>query len=128
MAQNEKIGRGDLNEGLQKENYNWEWQPMAQERSSDAGFSYEESELSLDKRPRQARLTDAGASSENKAENSYYYSSQKVSPTNKREVANKNGKDRKRESQSQQRINAEENQEGQDDSNRPDRDCNYLIT
>ena len=80
----------------------------AQERSSEPG--YFEDDLSLDKRPRQARLSDGSSAEDNTY---HFYPSQQ---NTKREV--------KSQSSKSQNINAEAASEA-DEVNRPDRDRKY---
>jgi len=126
------VGRGDLTSGLQRANFNWEWEPLeggyveegsyvAQDRSDDGATTfYDEQSLqqsrpqqSLQKRPRQARLSD-GSSAE--SENDYFYPSQQSQ--------------KKREVQIQpkgQAINTEAQKEGQAQSkaNTVERDLHH---
>lgn len=111
QASNAGLGRGDLNEGLKDENFDWQWQPIAQERSS-GNFHYDEEQQS----PRQARLSDPAL--EKSSSNSYYSAGQS---SVKREVKIKN-----KGSNQGQKINAEaENKDASQEANRPDRDLHH---
>ena len=71
QANAEKVGRGRLQD-LKKENFHWEWEPIAQESAQERVY-YEENEAENDglkERPRQARLTDT-SDTEN-----YFFSSE----------------------------------------------------
>ena len=87
QANAEKVGRGRL-EDLKKENFHWEWEPIAQEAQERAYYEEQENEENnggLKERPRQARLTDTSSDTEN-----YFFSSESQ---NKARKATKKSKD-----------------------------------
>ena len=87
QANAEKVGRGRL-EDLKKENFHWEWEPIAQEAQERAYYEEQENEGNnggLKERPRQARLTDTSGDTEN-----YFFSSESQ---NKARKATKKTKD-----------------------------------
>ena len=105
QAAKEQLGRGDLNEGLTRENFDFQWEPIAQDRSSAQGYFEDD----LDQRPRQGRLQSEPSSSKQ----DFY--------PNKREVSVKS-----KASAKSQKINAEAtNEANRDSENRPDRDCKF---
>ena len=141
--QSDSLGRGDLSDELGRENYDWQWSPInegeeeeplapvlkvdiAQDRSSDSGFE-EPSAQNLQERPRQARLSDSGADSDT----AYFFPSQTQKPKERRKrgrKAKKQGQSKRQiQSKSYDAINDEENQGGDDGTEKSERDSKYNV-
>ena len=100
---------------------------IAQDRSSDSGFE-EPSAQNLQERPRQARLSDVGADSDT----AYFFPSQTQNTKERRKrgrKGKKQGKQAKRQIQnkSYDAINDEENQGGDDGTEKSERDSKYIL-
>jgi hypothetical protein len=139
--QSDSLGRGDLSDELGRENYDWQWSPInegeeqpqapvlkvdiAQDRSSDSGFE-EPSPQNLQERPRQARLSDSGAE-----DTAYFFPSQTQNTKERRKrgrKAKKQGQAKRQiQNKSYDAINDEENQGGDEGTDKSERDSKYIL-